>query len=428
MSMRAVATNRGRPPAAAHADTAAGAAADRTAAAAAGSDYTAPMTDRSLSRALFRSFSTAWTSKHDGPPWAPWVWTLLINTVIGLILAAVLSGRAAGLVSNVVISQAIGLSIHFLFWLLGNALKMEMFELPMRVRLVYVTTVVVVGTWIGFSIAMLLLNRDLQLVVQILQRSWGGLVTFPLISALVMIVMLTAVSRYRARQLAVERANNERIRADREAIAARLALLNAQIEPHFLFNTLAHVRALVGRDARAAQGMIDSLIDYLRASSRNMALTLVSLDEEIASVRGYLAVMQLRLGARLTVHWQVPAPAGEQAIPPAALQTLVENAIKHGIEPAAAGGEIRIEARSAATGWDVDVINTGVGFGGAGPARGDRGGTGLVNLRERLRLTLGPQATLTLETLPEATRVRLHLPTSAHGPAAVPATSERLRR
>jgi signal transduction histidine kinase len=305
------------------------------------------MSERSLSHALYRSLATAWTPAHEGPPWAPWAWTLLINTLIGLILASVMTGRAAGLLSNIVISQGIGLSIHFLFWSLGRALKMEMFGLPTHVRLVYVTTVVMVGSWIGFTLGMLLLNRDPQLVMKILQRSWGGLITFPLISALVMIVMLTAVSRFRARQLAAERANSERIRADHEAIAARLALLNAQIEPHFLFNTLAHVRALVGRDARAAQGMIDSLIDYLRASSRNMAMTLVTLDDEIASVRGYLAVMQLRLGARLGVAWQVPAQAGKAAIPPAALQTLVENAIKHGIEPAAQGGEIRVEARAA---------------------------------------------------------------------------------
>ena len=383
------------------------------------------MPERSLSHALYRSLATAWTPAHEGPPWAPWAWTLLINTLIGLILASVMTGRAAGLLSNIVISQGIGLSIHFLFWSLGRALKMEMFGLPTHVRLVYVTTVVMVGSWIGFTLGMLLLNRDPQLVMKILQRSWGGLITFPLISALVMIFMLTAVSRFRARQLAAERANNERIRADHEAIAARLALLNAQIEPHFLFNTLAHVRALVGRDARAAQGMIDSLIDYLRASSRNMALTLVTLDDEIASVRGYLAVMQLRLGARLRVAWQVPAEAGEVAFPPAALQTLVGNGITLGIEAASQGGEIRIEARRAGAGWEVDVINTGAAFGDAGPARGDRGGTGLANLRERLRLTLGAQATLTLESLPEGTRVRLHLPASAQDRTTLQSTPER---
>ena len=186
------------------------------------------------------------------------------------------------------------------------------------------------------------------------------------------------------------------------------------------------MQALVGRDARAAQGMIDSLIDYLRASSRNMALTLVTLDDEIASVRGYLAVMQLRLGARLRVAWQVPAQAGEVAIPPAALQTLVENAIKHGIEPASQGGEIRIEARRAGAGWEVDVINTRAAFGDAGPARADRGGTGLANLRERLRLTLGAQATLTLESLPEGTRVRLHLPASAQDRTTLQSTPERV--
>ncbi len=189
-----------------------------------GADYTGAMPERSLIRTLYRSLSTAWTKNHEGPPWAPWVWTLLINTVIGLILSLVLTGPTGGVVNNVVISQGIGLSVHFLFWALGNTLKIEMFGLPMRVRLVYVTTVVVVGSWIGFTLGMLVLNRDPQLVLSIVQRRWGGLITFPLISALVMIVMLTAVSRYpgapAGRRTREERSHPGRPRSHRSAPGA----------------------------------------------------------------------------------------------------------------------------------------------------------------------------------------------------------------
>ncbi len=373
------------------------------------------MSEYRLGTALYRSLSTAWTPAPAGPRWAPWAWTLLINTMIGLVLWMLTSGRTGGLVQTVVISQGIGLSIHLIFWGLGKTLKIEMFTLPARVRVAYVATVVVVGTWIGFSLALLLVTRDSRLVIKVLQGAWGGLITFPLVSALIMVVMLTAVSRWRANQLAAERAQGERIRADREAMAARLALLNAQIEPHFLYNTLAHVRALTGRDAQAAQRMIDSLIDYLRASSRNMALPLVPLDDELASVRGYLAVMQQRLGERLRVHWQVPPEACAVPVPPASLQTLVENAIKHGVEPSTEGGEIRVEVRRESVGWLLDVLNTGAIFGstaqvGGASSPGGIGGTGLPNLRERLRLALGAGASLTLDSRAGTTRARITLP------------------
>jgi sensor histidine kinase YesM len=238
-------------------------------------------------------------------------------------------------------------------------------------------------------------------------------VLIPLISAVMIVAVLAAASRLRAGQLAAERARSETIRAEREAIAARLALLNAQIEPHFLYNTLAHVRVLAGTDAPAAQRMIDSLIDYLRASSRNMVLPLVTLAQELESVRGYLAVMQQRLGDRLTVVWRIPAQAGDQLVPPAALQTLVENAIKHGIEPASAGGEIRIEAMPGDGGWLIEVSDTGAGFSSPPATRPGAGasdrGTGLANLSERLRLTMGGLAGVGLDRLSGTTRARLQL-------------------
>lgn len=381
--------------------------------------YTVPMSLSTITRAVWRSLATAWTTEPHGPVWAPWAWTMVLNTGIA-VLITVLSPTRAGLFGeNFIVSQCIGLVIHGLFTGIGHLLSIEMFEMPAGLRLLYVMAVVLAGSWIGFALGMLLVLRDGAQVAAMLGRASGSLIAMPLIYATLMVVLFTGVGRWRARQLAAARVQGEHLRAERELIAARLALLNAQIEPHFLYNTLAHVRALTVRDPVAAQRMIDALIEYLRAASRSLSRSLIPLREEIDSVRGYLGVMQQRLGDRLRVEWAVPAPAMAVPVPPAALQTLVENAIKHGIEPSSEGGVIRISARECAAAWEVDVSNTGVGF--ESPARTASSGTGLVNLRERLRLALGPQATLVLEREEPWTRARLHL--VAPVAAALPTTT-----
>jgi signal transduction histidine kinase len=376
--------------------------------------YTAGMSVAQPRHPVLRSLFTAWQLPHDGPPWAPWAWTALLNLGIAIVLTLTLPERAdeprmSGFGANLLTSQAIGLTIHGLFHGSGRWLGLNMFALPGALRLGYVMAVVVAGTWIGFSASVLLLTGgDLARAAQVLGSARDNLVAIPLFWSLFSLALFAAIGRLQLRQLAAERARGDVARAEREAIAARLALLSAQIEPHFLYNTLAHVRALAGADAPAAQRMLDALIAYLRASSRNMARTLVPLADELASVRGYLSVMQQRLGARLTVRWEVPEQALSAPLPPAALQTLVENAIKHGIEPAAAGGAITVRAASDAGGWVIDVLDTGAGFGATRAGRPE--GTGLANLRERLRLSLGEGAAIVLEREADVTRARLRLP------------------
>jgi signal transduction histidine kinase len=375
------------------------------------------MTAASAPHPVLRSLFTAWTLPHDGPPWAPWAWTALLNLVIALVLTLTLPERPdeptlSGFLGHLLVSQAIGLTIHSLFHWSGRWLGLNMFALPLALRVGYVLAVGVAGTWVGYSAAVLALTgADLDRVAVVLGSASRHLVVIPLFWSLFSLVLFAAIGRLRLRQLAAERARGDVVRAEREAIAARLALLSAQIEPHFLYNTLAHVRAQAGNDAAAAQRMLDALIAYLRASSRNMAQAVVPLADELASVRGYLAVMQQRLGPRLDVRWEVPDDALSASVPPAALQTLVENAIKHGIEPLAAGGAITVRAaRDGAAGWLVDVLDTGAGF---DTPSGRPEGTGLANLRERLRLALGQDASVVLERDGGVTRARLRLPAAA---------------
>jgi signal transduction histidine kinase len=361
------------------------------------------------------SLVTGWRPQPDGPRWAPWAWTAALNTLIALLLT-LLVPRTGSFASNLLISQSIGLTIHALFFLLGHGLSFDMFGLPLPIRMAYVASVALAGSWLGYAGAWWLKLGNWQSLVDHLGKASGFLLVLPIVWAVVTVTLLALVNRLRSQQLGRERERSARIRAEREAIAARLQLLNAQIEPHFLYNTLANVAALIPPEAGQAGRLVDALTRYLRASSRNMTRTLVPLEDELESVRGYLDVMQIRLGERLRVRYEVAIDPGQgPVLPPAALQTLVENAIKHGIEPKPQGGEFVVSASSSASAWVIEVIDSGRGL-PTGSA-GSHGGTGLANLAERLRLALGADARLSLESREGGgARARIVLPLSLSGP------------
>jgi signal transduction histidine kinase len=173
--------------------------------------------------------------------------------------------------------------------------------------------------------------------------------------------------------------------AAKQAAEAQLRLLQAQIEPHFLLNTLANVRSLVKRDSVKAIETIDHLSDYLHVALPRMRQNNSTLAREALLSESYLAIMKIRMGARLDFQFAIPPELEDAPFPPMLLQTLVENCIKHGLEPCSEGG--RIDVRAMATNESnvdlirVTVADTGIGFGKA-----DTSGTGigLVNIRERL--------------------------------------------
>jgi signal transduction histidine kinase len=202
---------------------------------------------------------------------------------------------------------------------------------------------------------------------------------------------------------ALNQAVNRRLKAEREAAEnaamhaqlhqSRLALLQAQVEPHFLYNTLAQLQLLIRDDSRAAEKMAGDLIQYLRLSMRDFRESGFTLGREMDLVRAYLDIMKIRLGERLQVEIEVDAEAARRPFAPLLVHTLVENAIKHGIEPSPHGGRVSIVARCAPEGLlRVTVADTGLGLreGLAGS------GVGLANLRERLMLLYGKHARFTL--------------------------------
>lgn len=191
----------------------------------------------------------------------------------------------------------------------------------------------------------------------------------------------------------VHRAAVERVALDRQMLEARLQVMRAQIEPHFLFNSLANVKRLGQSDVARGVTMLDNLVRYLRAALPQIRAAATTLGQEADLVQAYLDVLQIRMGAYLGFALDVPAPLREHPFPPMMLLTLAENAIKHGLAPSPDAGRIDIRARHEAGALVVSVADTGVGFGGA-----KTGGTGigLANTRARLVALYGPEATLEL--------------------------------
>ena len=186
---------------------------------------------------------------------------------------------------------------------------------------------------------------------------------------------------------------------ERQAMQTQLQLLQAQIEPHMLFNTLANLQGLISFDPVRAQLLLDQLIQYLRAtlsSSRADATTLV---QEFALMEAYLGLMAVRMGARLGYTLDLPDALRQVKLPPMLLQPLVENAIQHGLEPKIDGGHITVRASVDGDMLTLTVADDGLGLDHAGQAKGTHKGThlGVTNIRERLQVMHGTAASLSLD-------------------------------
>ncbi len=209
---------------------------------------------------------------------------------------------------------------------------------------------------------------------------------------------------------ALHQAEAERHLLSRHAVEAELKLMQAQVEPHFLFNTLASVQYLTETDPRAAGKMLSHLIEYLRAALPQLRASSTTLGKEVELAAAYLNILQMRMGARLTFAVDVPPDLAQHSFPPNLLISLVENAIKHGVEPAADGGNVQIIARRAGESVVVDVIDTGRG-GAAAVTEQPGNGVGLSNVRERLAALYGAHGRFTLLEVPsQGTRATLSIP------------------
>lgn len=217
---------------------------------------------------------------------------------------------------------------------------------------------------------------------------------------------------------ATETAEAESLR--RQVVEARMAAMQAQVEPHFLFNTLASIDHLIETDPARASQMQKNLIALLRASMPSMRETndaaTRDLGRELAVVRPYVEILKVRMEERLVAEIDVPDGLLSAQFPQMMIQTLVENAIRHGLEPKAEGGHLKVKAEIVHGKLAVTVADTGVGFGNANTSGT---GVGLANIRERLQMLHGDKATLTVSAnSPSGTVVTITVPYRTVEPVA----------
>jgi LytS/YehU family sensor histidine kinase len=232
--------------------------------------------------------------------------------------------------------------------------------------------------------------------------TYAGLLVAPWTALAAIVRQKEAFARHQMLAFALERSELER-----QALDARLHLLQAQVTPHFLFNTLANLQALVDAGAPNASTLLRSLIEYLRAAVPLLDEPVATIERELQLVRPYLELMQMRMPDRLEYAMNVDPSALKVRCPPSTLLTLVENAVRHGIDPSEEGGRIEIDVKRVGERCAIRVTDTGAGL-----RTSTNGlGTGLTTLRGRLRLIFGDAAHLSVMSGdPSGVEVALDMP------------------
>ena len=331
-----------------------------------------------------------------------------VFNVLCAILITFVFGGGRNFGPNLLVSMCIGTITWLLidlarFTLLGERDKFRwLFFVPVM------AVAVVAGVFLGSKLAGWLMGVETNIM-----RAIGGdrgrsallFTVFATGAATVFFAGRDRLSQARA-EAAVEKARAEAV--ERQALQAQLQLLQAQIEPHMLFNTLANLQGLIALDPARAQAMLDQLIVYLRATLSAARAERTTLGQEFALLEAYLGLMSVRMGARLSFALELPDDLRNRELPPMLLQPLVENAIAHGVEPNLGGGHVLVAARAAGSGLELLVSDTGRGL-DAGPGKPGTG-LGLANVRERLNALYGGLASLSLEAAPQGATARIHLP------------------
>jgi sensor histidine kinase YesM len=343
-----------------------------------------------------------------------WVW-LVVIAAINLVVA----GVAAELPWNMSFLEAAVLINVIVFLLLWSVLAVwfgyRKFHGKVLRYMLLTPLLALVGAFVGTGIGAIIKGLNpLEWLID--KPQIRHIVVASLVFGFLYSLFTAIIAHLRNREYAALATKLELERRESELSCqlaqSRLKMLQLQIEPHFLFNTLGSAQQLAAGRAPEAARLIGDLIRFLRAATPSMREEYTTLAQEGALAEAYLAIMRVRLGGRLAFSVLIPSELESFRLPPGMLITLVENAIKHGIEPYAPGGEVQVTAALEGARVVVTVADTGAGLSNVpGP------GIGLANIRERLHLLCGDRAALCLEeNEPRGFVARLDLPT------AMPAT------
>lgn len=344
-----------------------------------------------------------------------------------LVIASALLMAAFAVSLQMLFPKPSPLSWFFVVFILGSALEASFLfayfgagrhagvQTPLR-RALWGGAGAIVG--VASTLAGIQLGSGKPLADVFTRKEVWAVVIIAMLAVIVVSFVYVQITRLRRRQHDL-RLLKAQVDADRERLAKRnmeaeLKLMQAQVEPHFLYNTLANLRYLTESQSPMALEMIDHIIDYLRLSLPGFRADLAPLRDEAALVRAYLAIMEIRMGEKLRTTIDAPDDLLDVSLPPLLVLTLVENAVKHGIARAPDGGEIVFSARADHEHIELVVSDTGVGLTETASAplqQQSSTGVGLANVRDRLAAVYGNEATLTLTAnIPRGVIARIHLP------------------
>jgi len=298
---------------------------------------------------------------------------------------------------NFVFSLCIAYSVHILS-AVGHRVVVAWFDDPAhRNRWIAGIGSSIIGGVLGYALAAHLVDVSF--------RMWGGMIIAVVWMTALVSGLVMAQRRRVMAELAYERERNARIEAERLTTASRLKLLQAQIEPHFLFNTLAGVSSLIESDPQAARKMVDELCVFLRAALDSTRRATATLQHELEVIEAYLSVLKARMGSRLEYRIDVPGELLPTEVPSMILQPLVENAIEHGIDSRLEGGRIEIRVHRVGDTLQLTVQDNGEGF-----KANARDNVGMGTVRERLQVLFDTRAALRVLRQDGWTKVIVELP------------------
>jgi two-component sensor histidine kinase len=334
-----------------------------------------------------------------------WFWAGLLGATVGSVVGLMRAGLPA------LLATVISLLAWLVLPLAGLAAWLQPARFQsrdLRKKLPLVMVLALGGALAGFLVGHVAKHGSLDLARfgNELWRSLALLVPAGLAAGLAMLVLVWGIAHARRqgleRELERGRLARERDQAARQAAEAQLRLLQGQIQPHFIFNTLAAVQHWVDTTDPRAGPMLRSLTAFLRGSTEMLGREQATLAEEATVVEHYLQIMQARLGTRLHSQVEIEAELGNRQMPPGLLLTLVENAIEHGVSPVLDGASVRVQAQREADGWSLSVSDDGAGL-----TADWQEGLGLANCRQRLLHHFGERASLVLTALQPGTEARI---------------------
>lgn len=334
----------------------------------------------------------------------------LITSAIVVLLAGLLATTnfADDFLTNMVVGFSVAVAMFVIVTLVMRAFRFR----TQIVRMAVAAVSLLAGAMVGFVIGVMASGKGITEYV--LPRMNAIIIIFVLVEMIGFLIWYVIYSQERMDRAAakIQREQIQRLTIEKQMAETNLKLLQAQIEPHFLFNTLSVIITLIETDPEKSRRMLEDLTGYLRISLCKTREEVTTLGQEIDMVTAYLNIFKIRMGNRLNFTIEVPDHLKDSPLPPMLLQPIVENAILHGLEPKIEGGDIHVRAARSGSRLILEVADSGMAFDSEKTSGGHKGyGIGLSNIRERLDVIYRGKAALFLQpNLPSGLKVLIEVP------------------